>query len=91
MADKAVGLAAIGTTVPDSSVYDYAVLTPGTYTLVFGPVTLAIDFSEREVYVTAEVTDHEDSPAPVEEGSDHLVADVQRFKSRQRHYEHGDR
>lgn len=75
-----VGLAAIGTTVHESGIFDYAVLTPGIYTLVFGDVSVLIDFNSREVTAEFAVTDHEDHPAPVVMADESIVANVGKFQ-----------
>jgi hypothetical protein len=64
-------------------------MSPGLYSLVFGPVTLMLDFNEQEVTAVAVVTNHEDRYAPCDPEEDYIVAKVPRFKATQEIYDAG--
>jgi hypothetical protein len=79
--DKVIGLAALGSTTEEISHFDYQAMSPGLYALVFGPVTVFVASTGGWIDVSVGVTDHEDTPAPVD-GEDAISCSVARFRKR---------
>lgn len=79
--ERPVGLAALGSTTVEISHFDYQAMSPGLYALVFGPVTVFVDSTGGWVDVSVAVTDHEDTPAPVD-GESAISCKMSRFQKR---------